>query len=156
MAQFFDANLAITRSKIVNGEIKELEINGKAIDFGGEDVTADTTFKFWIASNDDTHTQGFFFIFDADGNIIDDMENADDIEVALFITAEGYDGYTTLSEADFQTKYGAELPTYSYGVEFSADTENTKLTCGEGVSYTYNSTPDDITIFKLAALGRHN
>lgn len=138
------------------GEITELYLNEVKQNFPENRVTADTTVKVLIASNDDTHTQGFFFIFDADGNIIDDMENADDIEVALFITAAGYDGYTTLSEADFQTKYGAELPTYSYGVEFSADIENTKLTCGEGVSYTYNSTPDDITIFKLAALGRYN
>jgi hypothetical protein len=138
------------------GEITELYLNEVKQSFIATSVTADTTVPVWIASNDDTHTQGFIFCFDTDGNIIDDMENADDIEVALFITEAGYDGYTTLSEADFQTKYGAELPVYSYGVEFSADTENTKLSCGEGVSYTYNSTPDDITIFKLAALGRYN
>jgi hypothetical protein len=139
-----------------SGKITELYLNEVKQSFIATGVTADTTVPVWIASNDDTHTQGFIFCFDTDGNIIDDMENADDIEVALFINATGYDGYTTLSEADFQTKYGVELPVYSYGVEFSADTENTKLSCGEGVSYTYNSTLDDITIFKLAALGRYN
>ena len=139
------------------GEITELYLNEVKQNFpeSGEDVTADTTVKVWLATNDDTSVQGFIFLFDAEGNIIDDMGNAENIEVALFITAAGYDGYTSLSEADFIAKYGSELPTYSYEAEFSANLENTKLSCGSS-TYTYNETPDDITIFKLCALGRYN
>lgn len=137
-------------TKSSDGAITDLYINEVKQNLG---LSADTSVSVLLCTNESS-VNGFIFIFKADGTIIDDVADLADAETAIFITSAGYDGYTILSEDEFTAKYGLELPYFVTGVTIENDEENKVLSFGEN-DFTYSDF-ENMTVFKLCAMGRYN